>query len=72
MATGETLMPRQSGDKHNQLGLQLPSYKTKGIVASWDLKVIFCLSLLLEVFTEKLCLYRFFLVFCVLLLGFMQ
>jgi len=59
VATGEGLMLRQSGDKHNQPSLQLPLYKNKGIISSWDLKVIFCLSLLiksfafLEVITEN-------------------
>lgn len=80
VATGEALMLRQSGHKHNQWGLQLALYKNKGIVSSWNLKVIFCLSLLiksfalLEVVTEKLCLNKadfFFLVFFVLLSWFM-
>lgn len=67
---GQALMLRQSGDKHNQPGLKLTLCKNKGIVSSWDLKVIFCLSLLmksfalLELFTEKLCFFSFSCILC--------
>lgn len=76
VARGQALMLRQSGDKHNQPGLKLTLCKNKGIVSFWYLKVIFCLSLLmesfapLELFTEKLCFFLF-LVFFVLLRWFM-
>lgn len=34
VATGEALTLRQSGDKHNQICLQLALYKNKGIISS--------------------------------------